>query len=182
VDEGRGRLPAAGKDKNGKAVARSMTTARTTHRQIQEDSGGYSSASWSRDFGFYQASNTANLWREANPGPWADPGRAALEAKLIEGDEKGKVLVRCASDVTGDKNKGYTCTYTVENLSDKAVQFKWAGFEGKIEPGKSFTSSQQSKEQTREESGLAEFDFGDHKEFTVPAVFAMPANLWARPK
>jgi hypothetical protein len=177
-----GRLPTAEKNKDGKAVPRSMTMVRTTHRRVEEVSDNCSSACWSRDFGFSEEASPANRWREANPGPWAEPGRVVLEAKLIEGDENGKVMVRCASDVTGDKDKGYTYTNTVENLSDKPVQFKWAGFEGKIEPGKSFIKSLSSKEQTREESGLAEFDFGDHREFTVPAVFAIRANLWARPK
>ncbi len=172
-----GRLPTAGQTKDGKTLLRSMTAVRTTYRQIEEITDSVALFSDK-----VQEEHTATRWLEAGPGPWAEPGRSPLEAKLIEGDAKGKVLVRCASDVSGDKDKGYTYTYTVENRSDKPVQFKWAGFEGKIEPGKSFTKTQQSKEQTREESGRAEFDFGDHKEFTIPAVFAIPANLWGRPK
>jgi hypothetical protein len=72
--------------------------------------------------------------------------------------------------------KGFTYTYTVENLSDKPVTFSWAGFDGKIEPGKSFVRTEPVKELTREESGLAQLNFGEKGEF------AIRANLWARPK
>jgi hypothetical protein len=74
-----------------------------------------------------------------------------LEAKLIDGDEKGKVRVRVASEVTGDKAKGYTYTYVVENRTDKPIKFKWAGLAGTVAAGKSFTKSEPSKELTREE-------------------------------
>ncbi len=122
-----------------------------------------------------QYEHQCSIWQENAQQFSAFPG-SLLEAKLIDGDEKGKVMVRCASAVTGDPTSGYVCTYTVENHTDKPVSFKWAGFEGRVEPGKSFTKSEPVKELTREESGLAQLDFGERREF------ALRANYWWRPK
>jgi hypothetical protein len=105
----------------------------------------------------------------------AFPG-GRLEAKLIDGDEKGKVLVRCASRITGDEAKGYTYTYSVENLTDRPVRFKWAGMEGEVGPKKSFTKSEQTDKLTKEQSEILTLDFGDKREF------AIRAHLWAMPK
>ncbi len=167
----KGLLPKA-ETKDGKAVPQSMTAVRTTHRPVRQvtDIIAYREAKRAEDSTF-----TANRWGESDLGIRNDAGRG-VDAKLIEGGKNGTVLVRCACEVTGDKAKGYTYTYTVENLTDKPVRFKWAGLEGEVGPKKTFTRAEPSNEFTWEESGLAEFDFGEKRQF------AIRANVWARPK
>ena len=84
-----GRLPKASK-KDGKAGQRSMTAVRTTYRSLGQATDNIECSAVKAELGF---EITANRWLEATPGPWADSGSSApLEAKLIEGNEKGKVL------------------------------------------------------------------------------------------
>jgi hypothetical protein len=156
--------------KGGETIPRSITMVRTSYRPAKEDDTTVDGVAEGSDFAF-----SPSCWVESDVPAKAFPG-GKLEAKLIDGDEKGKVLVRCVSEVTGDKEKGYAYAYTVENLTDKPVQFKWAGLEGKIEPKKSFTKSERSDMLTKEHSELLTLDFGEKREF------AIRANLWAMPK
>jgi hypothetical protein len=117
----------------------------------------------------------AERWRESGAAAQAFPG-GILEAKLIEGDAKGKALVRCLCAVTGSKDKGYAYAYTVENLTENPLRFKWAGLEGEIGPKRDFLKVEQSKELMAEASDLAILNFGDQQEFIIRA------NFWARPK
>src|SRR5262245_24319780 len=159
----------AGVVKRGDAtVPRSVTMVRTTYRRFVEGDG---SLTILRVNGNLDSTFNANRWVEANQPPVkAHPG-AKLEARLIDGGSTGKVLVRCVSEVTGDKEKGYTYTLTIENLSTEAVSFTWAGLKGKIEPKKTFAKSDSATTLTTEQSGLATFDFGSKREFGIRANF-----------
>ena len=83
-----GRLPKASK-KDGKAGQRSMTAVRTTYRSLGQATDNIECSAVKAELGF---EITANRWLEATPGPWAHWPYAPSEAKLIEGNEKGKVL------------------------------------------------------------------------------------------
>jgi hypothetical protein len=162
----KGTVPQA---KDGGSV---LTMVRTTYRpvtaaypQFVDDLPGLG--------GHYE--QQCGVWLESGREVTAFPG-GKLEAKLIDGGEKGKVLVRCASEVTGDRDKGYTYTYTVENLTDKPISFRWADLEGKVAPGKTYTKSEPSKKLTVEKSDLLTIETQNGSEFAVRA------NVWARPK
>jgi hypothetical protein len=115
------------------------------------------------------------FWTEADKPVAAFPG-GKLETKWVEGDKDGKVRVRIVSEVTGDKDKGYTYTYTVENTGDKAIHFQWAGWKGDIDPKKAFTKTEHSEKVTEERSEIAKI------EFKGEAEVQMKCNLWVRPK
>ena len=159
--------------KGNATVPKSITTVRTTYRRMAQLECGVSVATTS---GEETSAFPAVQWFESNTAAIkAQPGDK-LEAKLVDGGANGKALVRCISEVTGDKEKGYTYTLTIENLSTEAVSFKWAGLKGKIEPKKSFTHSESATTLTNEQSGLATLDFGNKREFGIRA------NFWDRPK
>jgi hypothetical protein len=123
-----------------------------------------------REFGF-----SASRWIESDTTVKAFPG-GTLEAKLIDGGPKGTVLVRCVCAASGSRAKGYVLSYTVENLTNRPLRFKWAGLEGEVGPKRDFLKVERPAEVTAETSGLATIDFGDKQEY------ALPANFWARPK
>jgi hypothetical protein len=166
----RGAIRQAGK-RDGKVVPQSVTLVWTSYRGLTEGDGPVALFTVNGD----ESAFSANRWVESNGAAGAYPGRT-LEAKLIEGGANGTVLAWCKSEVTGDKEKGYTYTYTVENRTEKPVTFKWAGLEGKVEPKKTFSKSEPGKVLSNEESGALTLDWGDKREF------AIRANFWARPK
>src|SRR5213078_1776123 len=84
----------------------------------------------------HDGSTMGNGW-VAGKSRYPAYARGRLEAKLIEGDEKGKVLARCTSEISRDATNGYVYGYAVENLTDKPLKFKWAGLEGTVDPKKS---------------------------------------------
>jgi hypothetical protein len=159
--------------KGNATIPKSITTVRTTYRPMAQHFGSVIVA---KTTGEEISAGTAAQWFESNAAPVKAQTGAKLEAKLIDGGPTGKVLVRCVSEVTTDKEKGYTYTLTIENLSTEAVSFKWAGLKGKIEPKKSFTQSESATTLTNEQSGLATLDFGNKREFGIRA------NFWQRPK
>src|SRR5262249_17179048 len=135
----KGFVPPAEK-KVGPAVSRSLTLVRTTYRPLTEVTDAVTGTP---DVGTNQFVFTPCRCGEVGANARAFPG-GRLEAKPVEGDANGQVLVRCASRVTGDADKGYEYTDTVENLSGKPLHFKWAGGEGSVEPGKTYTKTERS--------------------------------------
>jgi hypothetical protein len=149
---------------------KSLTMIRTSYHLAHQVNGGVEGTDGGNHFAF-----TACRWLESPAVVQAFPG-GALEARLIDGGPKGRVLVRCVCAVSGSRAKGYTYAYTVENLTDQPLRFRWAGLEGEVGPKRDFVKVEHPKELTAEESGLAVLDFGDKREYAVRA------NFWARPK
>jgi hypothetical protein len=97
---GKGLLPAA-EQKAGKTIPKSMTMVRTSYRPANEVTTNLSLTAKGRE-----EACSPDCWMEpSNVTAMAVPG-CKLEATLIEGDAKGQPLVRCASGITGDKDKG----------------------------------------------------------------------------
>src|SRR5262249_15126807 len=113
--------------KGDATIPKSVTAVRTSYREFTQHIG---SITWAKTNGEEEGAGTAGQWVESNATPVRVHPGAKLEAKLIDGGPTGKVLVRCVSEVTGDKDKGYAYTLTIENLSSDAVSFKWAGLRG----------------------------------------------------
>jgi len=173
LDKDEGGVIAAVVKRGNATVPRSITMVRTTYRRFVEADGSLTIV---RVNGNLDSSFNANRWLEANQPPaTAHPG-AKLEAELIDGGPTGRVLVRCVSEVTGDKEKGYKYTLTIENLSTDAVSFKLAGRKGLIEAKQTFTKSESFRTLTTEQSGLLTLDFGNKLEFGIRA------NFWDRPQ
>jgi hypothetical protein len=146
---------------------------RSTYRPLAQvtDSGV---TGWA--VGVEEFSHSAASWTESKRPVAAFPG-GKLEAKLIDGDAKGKELLRVRSEITGEKEKGYTYSYVIENLSDRGLGFRWAGMREKLAPKKSFTKKEVSDKLTEEKSDLMTIDFDDGE-----ATIVMRTNLWAVPK
>src|SRR5262249_19757684 len=149
-----------------------LTMARSTYRALRQVVD--SVRGWA--VGVDRFAHTATSWTESDRALTAFPG-GKLEAKLIDGDAKGKELLRVTSEVTGDKEKGYTYSYVVENLSDRSLGFRWGGMREKLGPKKSFTKKEVSEKLTEEKSELLTIDFDDGE-----ATIVMKTNLWAPPK
>ncbi len=114
-------------------------------------------------------------WVESKKPARAFPG-GRLEARLCDGDEKGKLIFRCVSEVTGDAKSGYTYTLSVENHTDRRARIQWAGLDERIDPGKTFTKREQSGKLTEEVSDLASLTLDDGRDY------AIRANSWGHPK
>ncbi len=162
----KGVVPAA------KGSPRTVTLARTTYRPLVQDEVQFTGRLPEQKAEYEQP---LCLWVEAKQAAPAFVG-GRLEAELFNGEQKGAPMVRCASEVTGDGTNGYSFVYTVENRTGRTLRFKWAGLEGEVKPGKTYTHSEAAKELTAEESGLLTIQMADGPEF------AIRANLWARPK
>ncbi|HEY1379001.1 MAG TPA: hypothetical protein VGF55_19530 [Gemmataceae bacterium] len=172
-DKEKGTIARATKKANGEVVPSSVTmmwTSYTPPRQTQYALTGAITGN-ADDFA------SGGMYWSASANKIAAFSGGKLEAKLIDGDKTGKVRVRFASEVTGDKDKGYTYSYTVENLGDRPLFFKWAGFEGKVEPKKTVTKGERSDKLTEQQTDLATIDFEGGE-----ATFAIRANHWAKPK
>jgi hypothetical protein len=86
--------------------------------------------------------------------------------------------IRCrfACAVTGDKDKSYAYTYTVENGDEKAVSFRWAGLSGTRKPHDEFTMTEATAKLTNEQSEVAVMDFAGGE----PSI-QIKTNVWTRP-
>jgi len=165
VGEAKGIVPAA---KGGPKV---MTMVRNTYRFPRQIFGQFDHRYPAQDD--FEGTFTSNRWDEGK-GRYPAYAGGRLGARLIEGDEKGKVLARFASEVSRDSAAGYVYAYVVENLTDRPLKFKWAGLEGSVEPKKTFAKKETTTKLSEEESGTASLDFSDGREFVIHA------NLWAR--
>jgi len=169
----RGSVPAAVKKVNGELAPSARTMIRTTYRPVRQLLDGVSGAVTGEEGDF---SFPSGCWTEAEKTVAAFPG-AKLATKLLDGDLKGKELVRVVSEVTRDKAKGYTYSYEVKNLSDRVVHFRWGGMRQNLEPKKSFRKEEVSDKLTHEKSELMTIDIDGGE-----ATMVMKANLWAPPK
>jgi len=170
----RGSVPAAVKKLNGEVVPSARTLIRTTYRPVRQLLDGVSGAVTGEKGEVF--SFPGGCWTEAENPVAAFPG-GKLETGLLDGDLKGKELLRAVSEVTGDKEKGYTYSYVIENLSDRSLGFRWNGMREKLGPKKSYTKKVASEKLTEEKSELITIDFDDGE-----ATIVMKTNLWAPPK
>jgi hypothetical protein len=166
---GKGIISAATKGLAG-VTPRALTMVRTSHRLARQAMSGLEGTQNGHEF-----AGTAMRWLESDAIVKAFPG-GTLEAKLIDGGPKGTVLVRCFCAASGSRAKGYILSFTVENLTDRPLRFKWAGLEGEVGPKRDFLKVEHPAELTAETSELATFDFGDKQEY------GLRTNFWARPK
>jgi len=159
--------------KAGRTIPKMVTMVRTSSRRIHEVDGELAGRSpdGRKDFIISPA-----VWAERDEKFRAGDG-AKLEAKLIDGDANGRVLVRCGSEVTRVADKRYRYSYVVENKSDRPLKFKWGDYEGSLKPKESFTKTAESGESTFEESATLSVTFdGD----TDPTE--LRTNRWTPPK
>jgi hypothetical protein len=166
---GKGVVSAATKGLAG-VTPRALTMVRSSYRLAREADTALEGTQNGHEFG-----GSASRWLESDATAKAFPG-GPLEAKLIDGGPKGTFLVHCVCAASGSRAKGYVLSYTVENLTDRPLRFKWAGLEGQVGPKRDFLKVERPVELTAETSGVATLDFGEKQEY------AIRANFWARLK
>ncbi len=166
-----GKIPSAVKE-NGKIVPAIVSQQWNTFRPVKSQVGhvvvnpgdpnvratGFTCLIHRPDF------NTGRAFKETT-----------LHSKLIAGDEKGKVLMTFTSVIEDVGSGSFEYKYTATNSSDSPVEFEWAGFKEKLEPGKLFRRTFKSGGLTAEVSETAAISFKDGSRFTITA------NVWQRP-
>jgi len=114
------------------------------------------------------------IWVETGSDFFAKPGRT-LFASLIDGEKDGKELVNCSCTVTEVKPGEFKYEYTLKNTSDQELSFRWAGFEGKVAPGRSFAHSVKSGMVTKEVRSPVEVSLESR------GYHLVKMNIWEKP-
>ena len=166
-----GKVPSA-VEVNGKVVPAILSQQWNTFRSVKSQVG---QVFLNPDNPKVRSSGFTCLIYRAGTNPGKAVKGAELYGKLILGDEKGKALLTASSTIQDDAGS-FAYKYIVSNLTNVPVEFEWAGFKEKLEPGKSFSRTLKSAKLTAEVSETAAISFKDGSRFTITA------NVWQRPE